>query len=127
MPGDHIWEIRTPGGMLGIEVARGVMAAAPVVLAHSLPEKVSVTVRGEDGTVVAEATDLEADGETPMARLCLADGKVTRRQVWPDGSDVGLPVILPGGEIGILCRWWNAADGSEWRWQVEFHNTRDVS
>ena len=124
MSDDQIWEIRTPGGMLGIEVARGLMAAAPVVLAHSLPEKVSVTVRGEDGSVVAESSDLEADGETPMARLCVADGEVSRRQVWPSEGDLGLPVILPGGEVGILCEWWNAPDGSEWRWRVEFHNTR---
>lgn len=124
MSSDHVWEIRTPGGMLGIEVARGLMAAAPVVLAHSLPERISVTVRDEGGAVVAEASDLDADGETPMARLCLEDGRVTRRQVWPAESDVGLPVLLPGGEVGILCEWWNAPDGSEWRWKVEFHNTR---
>lgn len=124
MSSDHIWEIRTPGGMLGIEVARGLMAAAPVVLAHSLPAKVSVTVRDEDGAIVAKGSDLEADGQTPMARLRLEDGTVTREQVWPVESDLGLPVILPGGEVGILCEWWNAPDGSEWRWRVEFHNTR---
>ena len=124
MSSDQIWEIRTPGGMLGIEVARGLMAAAPVVLAHSLPAKVSVTVRDEAGRIVAEGSDLEADGETPMARLRLVDGGVTRRQVWPDDSDLGRPVILPGGEVGILCEWWNAPDGSEWRWRVEFHNSK---
>jgi len=121
---DHVWEIRTPGGMLGIEVARGLMAAAPVVLAHSLPARVSVTVRDDAGAVVARSSDLEADGETPMARLCLEDGRVTRRQVWPTDDDIGLPVILPGGEVGILCEWWNAPDGSEWRWRVEFHNAK---
>jgi hypothetical protein len=121
---DHVWEIRTPGGMLGIEVARGLMAAAPVVLAHSLPATVSVTVRDADGAVVAEASGLEADGQTPMARLCMENGRVTRQQVWPAEDDLGLPVILPGGEVGILCEWWNAPDGSEWRWRVEFHNTR---
>jgi hypothetical protein len=31
-------------------------------------------------------------------------------------------VILPGGEVGTLIRWWNTEDGSEWRWQVEFYN-----
>jgi type IV secretory pathway VirJ component len=121
---DHIWEIRTPGGMMGIEVARGLLAAVPVVLAHSLPPKVSVTVRDEGGAVVARGSDLEADGDTPMARLTLADRRVTRRQVWPGESDLGLPVILPGGEVGILCQWWNAPDGHEWRWRVEFHNSK---
>jgi len=36
----------------------------------------------------------------------------------------GAAIILPGGEVGILRSWWNAADGSEWRWQVEFYNHR---
>jgi hypothetical protein len=31
-------------------------------------------------------------------------------------------VILPGGEIGILTAWWNADDGSEWRWSIELRN-----
>jgi hypothetical protein len=29
-------------------------------------------------------------------------------------------VILPGGELGKLLKWWNAQDGSECCWQVEF-------
>ncbi len=33
-------------------------------------------------------------------------------------------VILPGREVGQLLQWWNAEDGSEWRWQVEFYNHR---
>lgn len=119
---DHIWEIRTPGGMLGIEFAKAVTAASPVVLAHSLPAKVSVTVRDGRGDQVAVGDELEAEGSTPMARLTLAGDRVTREQVWPDQSDLGRPVILPGGEVGLLCEWWNASDGSEWRWRVEFHN-----
>jgi len=31
---------------------------------------------------------------------------------------------VPGGEVGILTAWWNAEDGSSWRWQVEFYNHR---
>ena len=26
--------------------------------------------------------------------------------------------------IGMCGAWWNAADASEWRWQVEFYNHR---
>jgi hypothetical protein len=33
-------------------------------------------------------------------------------------------VILPGGEVGELLKSWNAKDGSEWRWQIEFYNHR---
>lgn len=120
---DYIWEIRNPdGGMLGVEVAKSVMEANGCVLAHAMPERVSVTVRDAEDRVVAKGDELCADETTPMARLGIADGKVNRRQVWPDDSDIDRPVILPGGEVGILKTWWNAPDGSEWRWQVEFHN-----
>jgi hypothetical protein len=33
-------------------------------------------------------------------------------------------VVLPGGEAGVLTAWWNAEDGSAWRWSVEFSNRR---
>ncbi|HZT66456.1 MAG TPA: hypothetical protein VFA11_11760 [Acidimicrobiales bacterium] len=123
--GDHIWEIRNPdGGMLGLEVARAVLAATDCVLAHSISERVDVEVRDPSGQVVAKAEGLSAEGATPMARLSIEGASVTRRQVWPDESDIGRPVILPGGEVGILLSWWNAEDGSEWRWRVEFHNAK---
>jgi hypothetical protein len=30
--------------------------------------------------------------------------------------------VVPGGEAGELKSWWNADDGSEWRWRLEFYN-----
>lgn len=123
MGSTYIWEIRSSeGGMLGLEVAKSVMAPADCVLAHSLPSEVEVVVRDDADHVVAQATSLAADGDTPMARLHIDQGSVRRSQVWPDATDTGRPVILPGGEVGILQSWWNAEDGSEWRWQVEFSN-----
>jgi hypothetical protein len=119
----YIWEIRSPdGGMLGLEFARAIVAATDCILAHSLPERIDVEVRDQDGCVVARAEGLAADGSTPMARLRIVAGAVERRQVWPGADDLERPVILPGGEAGILKEWWNAEDGSEWRWLVEFHN-----
>lgn len=116
--GDYIWELRNPdGGMLGMEVARSIMAAAETVLAHALPERVEVEVRDQDDNLVASGADLKANRVTPMARLCIRDGAVQRDQVWPEEADLERPVILPGGEVGILKAWWNASDGSEWRWQ----------
>jgi hypothetical protein len=56
--------------------------------------------------------------------LKLDGDRITREDFWPTQSDVGQLVILPGGEVGQLIRWWNAEDGSEWRWQVEFYNHR---
>lgn len=121
---DHIWELRNPdGGMLGLEFARGLTEQVECLLAHALPERVTVTVTLEDGTVVAKGEDLSHPDERPMARLWVRGDGIERENVWPDDSDLGRPVILPGGEVGILRTWWNADDGSAWRWQVEFSNT----
>ena len=57
-----------------------------------------------------------------MTRLRRTGRDVVREDGWPEKEDIGRPVILPGGEVGILKEWWNAADGSEWRWSVEFYN-----
>ena len=59
-----------------------------------------------------------------MTRLTLEDGQVRREDRWPTQADLGSLVILPGGEVGVLTAWWNAEDGSAWRWSVEFSNRR---
>jgi hypothetical protein len=59
-----------------------------------------------------------------MARLSLVDGQLRREDRWPTDDDLGALVILPGGEVGKLVAWWNADDGSAWRWQAEFSNSR---
>lgn len=116
------WEIRNPdGGMLGTEFARGVAEPTDMLLAHALPERIDVVVRDGEA-VIARGDGLSHDESAPMARLRIEGDGVRRENVWPDGSDVGRPVILPGGEIGILCEWWHAPDHSEWRWKVEFSN-----
>ena len=123
MSEQYYWDLRNPdGAMLGLEYARGVSAPTDVMLAHALPERVDVVVRDENDVVVARGKDLSHDDSTPMARLHVRDGAVARENIWPDDTDVGRFVILPGGEIGTLCEWWNADDGSEWRWRVEFYN-----
>jgi len=43
--------------------------------------------------------------------------------VWPSQDDIGRPVLLPGGEVGILKAWWHADDYKEWRWQIELYNS----
>jgi hypothetical protein len=120
---DHIWEIRNPdGGAMGLEFSRGRMAAHDRVLAHALPERIDVEVRDGAGRLVARADGLEAEASTPMARLDLHGGRVVRENVWPSEEDIGKPVILAGGEIGILRSWWNADDHREWNWTLELHN-----
>ena len=119
----HTWDLRNPdGAMLGLEFARGVMDATDCLLAHSLPERVNVVVTDDNDVVVAKGEELAHEASRPIARLWLRGDRVERENVWPDESDLGRPVILPGGEVGILREWWNADDGSAWRWQLEFSN-----
>jgi hypothetical protein len=119
----HTWDLRNPdGGMVGMEFARGVLDETDCLLAHSLPEQVDVVVTNQGDEVVAKGDALEDDTSRPMARLWRRGDRIERENVWPDETDIGRPVILPGGEVGILRAWWNADDGSAWRWQVEFSN-----
>lgn len=119
----HLWSIRsTEGGSSGLEFALARLGAADRVLAHALPTTISVEVRTEDGRVVAHTDRLKGDADTPMARLEINGDGVERKQIWPAPADVGTPVILPGGEVGILKSWWNADDFSAWRWTLELEN-----
>jgi hypothetical protein len=119
----HIWDIRSPdGGSTGLPFARGRMVASMNVLGHSLPSAIDVEVREEDGTLVASARELKGGEATPMALLQIDGQEIRRTQLWPSDEDLGTPVILPGGEVGILTEWWHAPDHSEWRWSIELHN-----
>jgi hypothetical protein len=119
----HVWEIRNPdGGATGLEVARALMAPHEEVLGHALPERIDVEVFDGAGVLVASGTDLRSDVTSPIARLSIRGGSIDRENVWPDDSDLRKPVILPGGEVGILQAWWHADDRSEWRWTIELSN-----
>jgi hypothetical protein len=122
----HTWELWYPGaGATGIPIARARIGPTEVVWAHSLPREVAVTVRQGDDRVVARGEDLaRAGGYVPMTRLSIDGEAISREDRWPTESDLGAVVILPGGEAGILTAWWNAEDGSAWRWSVEFSNRR---
>jgi hypothetical protein len=61
---------------------------------------------------------LTSEATTPM---CLVSMEAhTRHDLWPGVDQVGLPVLLPGGEVGRLLGFDHAADGSTWRYQLEF-------
>lgn len=120
---DVTWEIRSSdGGMTGLEFARAQLEETGTLLAHALPDTIDVTVRREDDTLVATGKGLAAGESTPIGRLVVEGDEVRREDIWPAESDIGLPVVLPGGEVGILCSWWNAEDHSEWRWRIELSN-----
>jgi hypothetical protein len=119
----HIWEIRNPdGASMGLEVARGRMEPHADVLAHALPERVDIDVCDEAGRLVARGRELPGLVASPIARLWLRGDEVGRENVWPDETDLGKPVILPGGEVGILTAWWHAEDQRSWRWSIELSN-----
>jgi hypothetical protein len=121
----QIWDLWYPDAAAqGLSFARGRLAATDVLLVHAAPETLDVAVRSDDGEVLAHGTSLVRTAERPMARLSVRDGQIVREDLWPTKDDLRRPVILPGGEVGILLGWWNADDGSEWRWQVEFYNHR---
>ena len=135
MPAEHVWQGHTGAPMqvwdlwvpdvasTGLSFARGRLDPCDVLWVHAAPEVLSVTVRDGDDQVVGRGGSLRLQGDRlPFTRLERVDDRVTREDRWPTQTDLGSLVILPGGEVGTLKAWWNAPDGSEWRWQVEFYN-----
>ncbi len=121
----QIWDLWYPqAGATGVAFARGRLDATKILLVHAPPPMLTVEVRSDSGKRLAYAQDLSQTADRPIARLTLQRGQITREDLWPTQKDIGQLVILPGGEVGQLLSWWNAEDGSEWRWQVEFYNHR---
>ena len=121
----QIWDLWYPqAGATGISFARGRLDETNVLLVHAPPSMLNVELRSEDGRRLAYAQDLAQTADRPIARLTVQGENIIREDLWPTKSDIGKLIILPGGEVGKLLSWWNAEDGSEWRWQVEFYNNR---
>jgi len=119
----QIWDLWYPqAGATGISFARGRLDQTDILLVHAPPPMLTVEVRSENGKRLAYAKDLAQTAERPIARLTIQGKQIAREDLWPAKSDIGQSIILPGGEVGKLIRWWNAEDSSEWRWQVEFYN-----
>jgi len=118
------WDLWFPdAGATGLPFARGRLDPTDVLWVHAAPPLLSVTVRDQRGVVVASGDRLQRTGERlPLTCLSRDDVGIRRADRWPTEADLGARVILPGGEVGQLISWWNAEDGSEWRWQVEFYN-----
>jgi len=121
----QIWDLWYPqAGATGVSFARGRLEATKVLLVHAPPPTLTVEVRSDQGQRLAYAQDLAQTADRPIARLMIQEEHIIREDFWPAEEDLGLFVILPGGEVGQLKSWWNADDGSEWRWQIEFYNHR---
>ncbi len=118
------WNIRSnDGGMNGLEFARATTASGfERVLVHAAPAKAKFEIVTDDDRIVARG-DVERDGEYSPMTLVELDGPGLRRsEVWPTEALYGLPVLLAGGEVGILQAWRHADDHSWWQWSVEFSN-----
>ena len=121
----QLWDLWIPDvAAVGVSFARGRLDATDVLLVHAAPEKLTVEVLDDHGALVAKGQDLPRTLRSPIARLRRQGASVAREDCWPTEADLGTPVILPGGEVGILKAWWNADDHSEWRWNIELYNHR---
>ena len=124
-PVHEIWDLWFPDAAAqGLAFARGRLQATERLLVHAAPEILSIDVRSDDGALLARAERLMRTGDYPISRLTREGDRILREDCWPDQNDIGLPVILPGGEVGNLLSWWNAEDESEWRWSIELYNHR---
>jgi hypothetical protein len=120
----HTWDLWYPkAASTGLSFARGQLDATDVLLVHAAPEDLTVEVRDEDNRRIAYTADLARTKQTPMARLTRNGDTISREDVWPSDDDIGRPVLLPGGEVGILKSWWHAEDHQEWRWHLELSNS----
>src|SRR5437016_1918153 len=122
----HTWEVFYPAAAAtGLYIARCRIDPTNVLWLHAAPDVIAVTVRAGDDCVLARGEGLRRRGPyVPLTRLTYREDHVEREDRWPLLGDLGALVLLPGGEAGTLQAWWNAEDGSEWRWSVEFYNHR---
>jgi len=118
------WEVWYPkAAATGLLVGRGLIDATSHLLVHAAPDVITVEVSDEAGARLAFAQDLERTQTSPICLLTRDGSKIVRDDIWPDEAHLGLPVLLPGGEVGILTSWWHRHDHKEWRWSIELHNT----
>lgn len=124
--GLQTWDLWYPkAGATGIPFGRGRVGEAPtILLVHAAPPVLTVAIQDDQGQTLAQGQDLAATAETPITRLTRRGRQIEREDIWPTASDIGLLVLLAGGEVGRLVQWWNAADQTEWRWQIELYNHR---
>jgi hypothetical protein len=122
-----IWSIRSgDGGMNGLEFCRALTAGdLRQVFVHAAPGQAQIEVITDGGELVASGRPERTGDYSPMTELRLEGSEIRRAEIWPSEEHLGLPVLLPGGEVGVLTAWRHADDRSWWQWEVEFSNHRD--
>lgn len=120
----EIWDVWYPNAAArGLSFALGAMEHSDNVWLHAAPDALRIEVRTKAGERLAFVDQLRRTGTYfPMTRIVRPGDTFTREDRWPTDADVGAHILLPGGEVGVLKAWWNAADGSEWRWDIQFYN-----
>jgi len=119
------WNLRSrDGGMNGLEFSRATTASGFTrALIHAAPTQLSVEVIDDLGIMVARGDDLDRIGDyIPMTMLAIDGTEICRKEVWPDDTMYGLPVLLAGGEVGILRAWHHSEDHRWWKWSLELAN-----
>jgi hypothetical protein len=120
----EIWDLWYPkAGATGMSFARGRLEATEALLVHAAPDLLTVEVRDDEGRRLAFSRNLERTLQSPVCLLRKSGTSLTREDLWPTERELGLPIIVPGGEVAILKSWWNADDRKEWRWQIELYNS----
>lgn len=121
----EIWDVWYPeAGAQGLSFGRGRIDPTDQLVIHSPPPVLKVEVRDDAGALIALGENLARTEWSPMALLERRGDRVVRQDLWPDETLNGTPVMLPGGDVGILLSWWNSDAKDEWRWRVEFYNHR---
>ena len=123
----QVWDLWYPNAAAtGMSFARGRVDPTDVLYVHAAPEMLTVEVRSDSGELIARGTNLPRtlSESSPITKLTRTGDSIAREDLWPTAADLNKPIILPGGEVGILQKWEHADDHSEWRWQVEFYNHR---
>lgn len=118
--GEHLgWAVETSrDGQKWRYVGKGWTKPGEPLLLHGA--STFVRFKGEEEKEFCEP--LERTGDEPMTLIDL--DHATRRDLWPGDEHHGLPVLLPGGEVGRLLRFERDAGGDEFTWALEFRGER---
>ena len=117
------WTVWYPkAAATGLLLGRGRLDPTDRLMVHAAPDTLTVEIVDEAGRRLAFGQDLPQTLEAPMCWLRRDGDAIVREDIWPNPEDLGALVLLPGGEVGVLKKWWHADDRQSWRWQVEFYN-----
>ena len=88
------------------------------LLLHAVPRYVRVRPDGDPEW----REPLEATDDMPITLLRVEEG--VREELWPEAAHIGLPMLLPGGEIGRLLRFEYENEIDRWTYALEFRGSR---